>query len=302
MITDFWKPPGSENASRTAQRPAGNAASTISPGADLIQRCKKGMPPLRPPPITVPSFLSSEGDVSAIRRKLVPPPPYSFPLKSTPTPHPRVTVQPIHMSHLTSLQQMTSALLPVKYSKLHYPETITDARTATISRAAIYHAEEASPGATARVTSCPSDKVIGAIKCSLEPIVSTEAPSTMPIANNLYIETLLLQAPFRGNGIAKALLESILYEPVTCTDDESDDSQPSHQKISSIVKHYNIRTISAHVHESNEDALQWYLARGFIIQPVTIEGYYRKMRPSGAKIVVKAMKWGEEKVAEHHKM
>ncbi|KAI5302138.1 hypothetical protein KEM56_000997 [Ascosphaera pollenicola] len=137
----------------------------------------------------------------------------------------------------------------------------------------------------------PADKVVGAIKCALEPIVSTEVPSASPVANNLYIETLLLQAPYRGNGIAKALLESLLYRPVQPSECNQASGHFLSEDVSDIVRHYNIRTVSAHVHEDNEDALAWYVARGFIIQPVTIEGYYHKMRPTGAKIVVKALHW-----------
>jgi hypothetical protein len=51
------------------------------------------------------------------------------------------------------------------------------------------------------------------------------------------------------------------------------------------VRHYNIRTVTAHVHEANDEALNWYRARGFTIQDGVVEGYYRRLKPSGAKIV-----------------
>ena len=37
--------------------------------------------------------------------------------------------------------------------------------------------------------------------------------------------------------------------------------------------------------ETNEDALEWYSKRGFVIEKATVEGYYRKLSPSGAKVV-----------------
>ena len=33
------------------------------------------------------------------------------------------------------------------------------------------------------------------------------------------------------------------------------------------------------------EAVEWYVRRGFVVEEGVIEGYYRKLRPSGAKIV-----------------
>ena len=43
--------------------------------------------------------------------------------------------------------------------------------------------------------------------------------------------------------------------------------------------------IYAHVWEANEDALVWYAKRGFLVEEAIMEGYYRRLRPSGARIV-----------------
>ena len=47
----------------------------------------------------------------------------------------------------------------------------------------------------------------------------------------------------------------------------------------------NVKEIYAHVWEANEEALGWYVKRGFELRGDVVEGYYRKLRPSGARVV-----------------
>jgi len=47
--------------------------------------------------------------------------------------------------------------------------------------------------------------------------------------------------------------------------------------------------IYAHVWEANEDALEWYIKRGFRVEHAVIQGYYRKLRPSGARVVRRSL-------------
>ena len=49
----------------------------------------------------------------------------------------------------------------------------------------------------------------------------------------------------------------------------------------------------AHVWEANEEALGWYLRRGFGREERKCEGYYRKLRPGGAWLVGRAVGVGE---------
>ena len=49
----------------------------------------------------------------------------------------------------------------------------------------------------------------------------------------------------------------------------------------------------AHVWEANEEALGWYLRRGFGKQEGKCEGYYRKLRPGGAWLVGRGLGVGE---------
>ena len=33
------------------------------------------------------------------------------------------------------------------------------------------------------------------------------------------------------------------------------------------------------------EAVEWYVKRGFVVEGSVVEGYYRKLRPSGARVV-----------------
>jgi ribosomal protein S18 acetylase RimI-like enzyme len=50
------------------------------------------------------------------------------------------------------------------------------------------------------------------------------------------------------------------------------------------AKEHGVRYITAHVWEANEEGLEWYRKRGFEILGHE-EGYYRKLKPSGAILV-----------------
>lgn len=119
---------------------------------------------------------------------------------------------------------------------------------------------------------------------------------------NLYIQTLLLLSPYRGNGVATSLLNSLLFEPSaspTDTSTSTSDKEPAKRSISPLVRHYGIRTVTAHVHETNEDAIHWYIARGFKVEDGIVEGYYRRLKPGGARIVRLTLPWDEpEDVSE----
>ena len=80
-------------------------------------------------------------------------------------------------------------------------------------------------------------------------------------------------SPFRSLGIATALVDRI---------------------ISTVIRYHsnvatNITDMYAHVWEANDDALEWYTRRGFTIEEGIVEGYYRRLKPSGARIVRKRL-------------
>lgn len=104
------------------------------------------------------------------------------------------------------------------------------------------------------------DKPVGWIRCRLEPI-SPESDT-----KQIYIQALCILAPYREQGFATHLLKTVL--------------QPA------LLRKYGVRSIYAHVWESNEDALEWYQRRGFK-QILLIGQYYKRLKPAGAWIVRK---------------
>ena len=251
------------------------ASSSPSP-----HRQSRPHPPIHPPPLQPPAGAKTAS--THVSKDSFPPYPYAIPAGYA-TSHPHITVETVKTAHIPSLTRITGLLLPIRYPNSFYTATITDPVIASLSRVAVYHdhpvAAIADPSAL-----IGTDKVIGGIRCRLE---KQDPPQQVRgrEATNLYIQTLHLLSPYRGNGVATALLNSLLFV--------TPGSQP-HAQVSQLVKHYNIRSVTAHVHEANEDALKWYLARGFKVRDGVLEGYYRRLNPSGAKIVQLDVEWEDD--------
>ena len=43
--------------------------------------------------------------------------------------------------------------------------------------------------------------------------------------------------------------------------------------------------VYAHVWEANAEGLDWYIKRGFTVEDGVVEGYYRRLKPDGARVV-----------------
>lgn len=264
-----------------AKAPARPSNQPVSPPPPARQ----AQPPIHPLPPQPPRSAITSPRPTANAASQEPVAPYPGDLSaSCATPHPHITIETIRTAHIPSLTRITGLLLPIRYPNSFYTNTITDPVVASLSRVAIYHDHPvaAAPNSSA---SSGSDKVIGGIRCRLErqePDREVEGR----VATNLYIQTLHLLSPYRGHGVAASLLNSLLFATPRDTKAKS--------RVSDIVKHYNIRSVTAHVHEANEDGLRWYVARGFKVQEGVVEGYYRKLQPSGAKIVRLDVPWDEE--------
>lgn len=275
-------------SSTSSQRLPGRLRSNSKTEGQSKLQFNKVIPSSPPATITPPSSTAA-GSHNGLTFE---PEPFPRALERTRTPHPNVTIDPIKSSHLAPLTRITGVLLPIRYPSSFYTATINDPIVASVSRVAVYHDHPAtstlgiSPFSSSFAN---SDKVIGAIRCRLEPLPATMTSPESRSGTNLYIQALHLLAPYRGNGIAAALLNSLLYDASKSVDM----TKVSLRKISPLVKHYNIRTVSAHVHEMNDEALEWYVSRGFSVQPGTVEGYYRRLQPGGAKVVVLHLDWNE---------
>ncbi|KAF7717924.1 Uncharacterized protein PECH_002672 [Penicillium ucsense] len=250
---------------------------------------RQPQPPIHPVPPQLPRSAATSPRATATAQSQESLAPYGGDFSTShATPHPHITVESVRTVHIPSLTRITSLLLPIRYPNSFYTNIITDPVVASLSRVAVYHDHPvaAVPNSSG---SSGSDKVIGGIRCRLEQ-QDSDYQIQGRVATNLYIQTLHLLSPYRGHGVAASLLDSLLYAP-------ADDVGRKH-KVSHIVKHYNIQSVTAHVHEANEDGLRWYVARGFKVQDGIVEGYYRRLQPSGAKIVRLDVQWDDQ--AEDH--
>lgn len=248
-------------------------------------------PPIHPPRVQPPqSAVANASGPTRSKEEVFDPFPLDIPT-GVKTPHSNITVEKVHTAHIPSLTRITSLLLPIRYPNSFYTATITDPVTASLSRVAVYHDHPVASVPESR-TSTGTDKVIGGIRCRLERMRQPENSMREPQSQgnteptNLYIQTLHLLSPYRGNGVAASLLNTLLFLTPP-------DRQKESYTVSELVKHYNIRSVTAHVHEANEEALEWYFARGFRVES-HVPDYYRRLKPPGAKIVRLDLHWDDK--------
>ncbi|PLB49186.1 hypothetical protein P170DRAFT_436811 [Aspergillus steynii IBT 23096] len=297
-----------------SKQPPTSPPLSSPPSSSPSSNTRRAKSPISPPSLS--AFQHSTTSHATIAAKLKPPAgsgdstyqPVAYPHPVTsgyPTPHPHVTIDPVNTAHIPSLSRITGLLLPIRYPNSFYTATITDPVIASVSRVAIYHdhpvaAAPATSPATAASTG--SDKVIGGIRCRLEPVPPMSAKRLPGKASrdpaNLYIQTLHLLSPYRSYGIATSLLNSLLFSTPPPASSEEKTGLKSGYRVSSLVRHYNIRTVTAHVHEANDEGLKWYVSRGFMVEEGVVENYYRKLKPSGARIVKLTLEWDDDEDVE----
>ena len=256
---------------------AGNQSRPLSSPSPLTRPVN--WPPIHPPPIKPPQVAVG----TRVNQESFTPYPHTISAGYA-TAHPNVTIETVNREHISSLKQVTGLLLPIRYPNSFYDAIIADPVIASVTRVAVYHDHPIATVPNSGSIPC-SERVIGGIRCRLE----RQDPANQihgREATNLYIQTLHLLSPYRGQGVATALLHSLLFAMPALSDSRS--------RVSALVKHYNIRSVTAHVHEANEDGLRWYAARGFKIQDGVVENYYRRLKPSGAKVVRLEVEWEEE--------
>lgn len=176
--------------------------------------------------------------------------------------HPRlpsnVSITPPTAATLPSYRRLINLLLPIAYPASFYAASISPPPD-TFALLALWHD---SP------TSTPI--VVAGIQARVEPAampLDTQQPAEEP--QTLYILTLALLAPYRGLGIATALLSFLLALALS--------------------NHPSIQSVYAHVWEANTDALEWYVRRGFTVEGL-VTSYYRRLKPSGARVVRRAIR------------
>ncbi|KAH8200197.1 hypothetical protein TruAng_005645 [Truncatella angustata] len=190
------------------------------------------------------------------------PPPTPVPVPSLkPTHHPNITLSPILPSHLPSLKHLTARLLPVRYPESFYLPLNDPLSSGAFSRVLLW-TDTPTPS-----NPSPTPAVIGGLVCRPQSTFQPRPGSAQDIISDaLYIQSLVLQEPYRGLGLAARMLDEV------CA-------------LASGDERFRSRTVCAHVWTENDEGWEWYKARGFQrVEPV-IDGYYRQLRPSEAWIV-----------------
>ncbi|KAG6991411.1 hypothetical protein G7Y79_00052g087510 [Physcia stellaris] len=182
----------------------------------------------------------------------------------------KVHIEPVTSSTIASYRRLITLLLPIRYPDKFYKDSVANNTDSSLARIAIWN------GGDARVEhQTTSQNVVGGIQCRLE-----DVPSTPTGERLLYIQTVGVLAPYRQLGIATLLLDDI---------------------VATVINHYEkVTLIYAHVWEANTDALEWYSQRGFALDKEVLQGYYRRLKPSGARIVRRRISIEDHLAAKNH--
>ena len=183
---------------------------------------------------------------------------------------PNVHIEPVTSSTIASYRRLITLLLPIRYPDKFYKDSVANNPTSSLARVAIWHEENA------RVDhQTTGQNVVGGIQCRLE-----DVPSTPTGERVLYIQTIGVLAPYRQLGIATQLLDEV---------------------VATVIEHYEkVTFIYAHVWEANTDALEWYSQRGFTVDKQVLQGYYRRLKPSGARVVQRRITIEDHLAAKNH--
>lgn len=165
--------------------------------------------------------------------------------------HPSLSFAPITKSNIQHFKRINALLLQIPYPASFYTEIISDPLTARISLLALWNIDG-------------TPKVVGGIRCRI--LTPSFAPATDTGEKILYISTLTLLSPYRGHGVAAELLRRM--------------EDVARAEVGGLVG------VGAHVWTANEEGRRWYARRGFE-EVRTLDGYYPRLKPAGAVVVMK---------------
>jgi ribosomal protein S18 acetylase RimI-like enzyme len=174
---------------------------------------------------------------------------------------PQAAICPIEEAHVQPLRRINSLLLPISYPDSFYHNILAPTSYPSFSRV-ITWTDPANPAEA---------KVIGGIVCRLDPAQAPDStpsnPKALPGSYDLYLQSLALLSPYRGKGLAAAVLEDVITSAASTN-----------------VDSLGVRVVGlyAHVWSENTEAAEWYLKNGFQRDTGLIHGYYRKLKPDSA--------------------
>lgn len=115
--------------------------------------------------------------------------------------------------------------------------------------------------------------VVGAICARVEPI--PEADGAAPGRKRLYIMTLAVLAAYRGRGVGKTMVESVLDHVAENID---------------TAKYADVDEVTLHVQINNADAMKFYMEKFGFEKGKMVENYYRRIDPPHCYILSKKLR------------
>ena len=182
-------------------------------------------------------------------------------------------ISPCVEDRIPAFRRLNASLLPIPYQDGFYKETLDDPIIASVTRIATWDSATLKLGAgdhtdkhERSIVDTSSDQtkgqLVAAIRCRMLASQPQDPLAPRPV---LYISTIGTLSPFRGHSLAAHLLAEVTH---------------------TAVEEYDTSVVMAHVWEVNEEAMAWYLKRGFEIV-ARIEDYYRRLAPKSAAWLIK---------------
>ncbi|RDW80132.1 hypothetical protein BP6252_04770 [Coleophoma cylindrospora] len=175
------------------------------------------------------------------------PPPIQAQSSSSTTLPQRASISIVEEPHIQPLRRINSLLLPVNYPDSFYHKILSPSNFSRVLLWKDAPADEA--------------KVVGGVVCRLDP--SSISPDS---SFDIYVQSLALLSPYRSQGLATRVLETVISSAVS-------------------QKDVKIDSLYAHVWTENREALEWYAARGFKREEPVLHGYYRRLNPDTAWVL-----------------
>jgi N-alpha-acetyltransferase 50 len=202
---------------------------------------------------------------------------------------PNVEFVPLTTETITSFRRLNALLLPIPYPEKFYIESLNDEVANSITLLARWHPAPSDDStlfeqhhnnnnkkkeeAASRTEVGMKSPIIASIRCRILPTSPPSGNSRISqTPPTLYISTLTLLSPYRGFGIASALLHIIEAYAIDT---------------------YGVGSVTAHVWEANDEGLEWYVKRGFR-EVGREQDYYRRLKPRTTAVLMKKVISDEE--------
>ncbi|KAI1114751.1 acyl-CoA N-acyltransferase [Nemania sp. NC0429] len=260
-IRNFFRPKQPTYAPPPSASKKNHKPSTVIPSPAAAAATTPTTSPPPPPPPPPQQTTTTTATTTATKRT-------SSPSSSTRSLdlHPQASISRVRPEHIPALRRISSLLLPVNYPDSFYARLSDPLSSGAFSRVVLWRDDDNKKSPA---------KVVGGLVCRPEPSPfhagTVDAPSrprgpVLPSAqpNALYIQSLVLLSPYRGLGLAAALLDEVVADAAR--------------------SEFACESVWAHVWTQNEEGLRWYTARGFACVD-ELKRYYKQLRPDSAWIV-----------------